>query len=69
MLFVTNCSTIGEDSKTEPAPVIIDTACKWVDVILISEKDVFTNETARQILRHNKTVVKNCPQLDPSATK
>ena len=37
-----------------------DAACKWVQPILISKKDVLTDGTARQILAHNETWSKNC---------
>ncbi len=54
-------------SCASPLPVIqtetkvIDTSCSWVKVISISLQDQFTDGTARQILAHNKLVVKNCP--------
>lgn len=41
-------------------PVIVDTACKWVKPIYVSRQDEFSDETARAILAHNKSVVANC---------
>lgn len=44
-------------------PVVVDTACKWVHPIMISKKDdVLSAGTARQILNHNETWSRNCPQ-------
>jgi hypothetical protein len=34
---------------------MIDTGCDWTRPILVSDDDVFTPRTARQILRHNDT--------------
>lgn len=60
--LLTSCATNGRGIKeaTETKTVVIDTACKWVQPILISKKDVLTDGTARQILAHNETWSKNC---------
>jgi len=50
--------TVGETVQTKP--VVIDTACKWVQPIYISKDDVLTDGTARQILAHNKAYVVAC---------
>lgn len=68
MMFLASCSISGQGTKppqsiaetVQTKPVVIDTACKWVSVIWVSKTDVLSPGTARQILNHNETVVKNC---------
>lgn len=55
-----SCKSAGPVIET----VVVDTACKWVEPIYISKKDVLTDGTARQILTHNNTVDRNCPQAE-----
>lgn len=45
LMFVSAC-------KSGP---VIDTGCAWVQPILISKKDVLTDETARAVLTHNES--------------
>jgi hypothetical protein len=45
-LCVSGCATNG--------PEIIDTGCSWVRPIMVSNADVLTDETAREILTHNE---------------
>jgi hypothetical protein len=59
-LLLLSCATNGRGIDREPSPVVIDTACKWVNFIYISKSDVLTDGTARQILAHNETLAKNC---------
>ena len=43
---------------------VIDTGCLWTREIRVSQDDVFTDQTARQILGHNKARVERCPHTD-----
>ncbi len=56
---------IGSCAKNLPAPVIVDTACRWVRVIYLTDHDidVLDMQTKRDILAHNKSVQANCPKL------
>lgn len=74
LLSLTACATNGRETKppqsiaetVQTKPVVIDTACKWVGAIWVSKSDEMTAGTARQILNHNRAVVKNCgPQTPP----
>ena len=48
-LFGTGCtSTVAIDS------------CSWVRIITVSKEDVFTDQTAREILAHNRKVEETC---------
>lgn len=51
----------GANTRVQTEPTVIDTSCSWVKVIFISNKDALTDETARQVLTHNRLVDKNCP--------
>ncbi|EMY2568770.1 hypothetical protein [Klebsiella pneumoniae] len=55
--------------STSPAPVVVDTACSWVRVIYLTEHDidVMDRQTKRDILAHNKSVLANCPNINPTA--
>lgn len=50
------------EKRIEYRPVVVDTGCKWNNIITVSDDDVFTPVTARQILIHNQTYEKNCPE-------
>lgn len=49
-----------------PEPVIayktktVDTACNWTRVITVANEDVLTDETARQILAHDRAWKVHC---------
>lgn len=60
LALLTGCAMNGRAIDRIPDPVVIDTACKWVNVILVSKSDEFTPETARQIYSHNVAVKRNC---------
>lgn len=50
---------------------VVDTACKWTKPIIISQQDLFTDETAKQIVAHNETGRDKCGWVPPKkgATK
>jgi hypothetical protein len=49
MMFVSGCqSTVGTDT------------CAWTKIITISQADVLTDQTAREILAHNEKVEAIC---------
>ncbi|HFP9401050.1 TPA: hypothetical protein ACT16L_002885 [Klebsiella michiganensis] len=62
---------IGSCAKTLPAPVVVDTACNWVRIIYLTDRDIdaLDKQTKRDILAHNKSVLVNCPQPTEKATK
>lgn len=67
-LLLTACAMNGRATDPTPAPVVVDTGCKWAGPIYVSKADALTDETARQILAHNQTFVAICgkpatPQL------
>lgn len=59
VMLLTSCGATLPVIQTETK--VIDTSCSWVKVITISTKDVLTDVTARELLTHNKLVLKNCP--------
>ncbi|EOD3067933.1 hypothetical protein ACRZ6Q_000441 [Citrobacter freundii] len=51
-------------AKNLPAkPEVTDTACDWVSIIYLTENDiaVLDKQTKRDILAHNRSVQRNCP--------
>ncbi|EPG6221205.1 hypothetical protein AB8Q80_18860 [Klebsiella pneumoniae] len=58
---------IGSCAKTLPAPVIVDTACRWVRII--HDRDVLDKQTKRDILAHNKAVQANLPPNECRASQ
>ncbi|WP_090049895.1 hypothetical protein [Citrobacter amalonaticus] len=50
-------------------PEVTDTACDWVNIIYLTEHDikVLDKQTKRDILAHNKAVLRNCPQKIPQS--
>ena len=60
VLPLTSCVTNGRAIDGISDTKVIDTACDWVGFIYISQQDVLTDGTARQILAHNETLAKNC---------
>lgn len=66
-LLVTSCAQTGTATKLKQAidqqPIVIDTACDWVKPIYISNADVLSDGTARQILALNQTWQKNCNKV------
>lgn len=57
LLLIASCANTR---VTEP--VVIDSSCNWAKVIFVSNQDVLTDGTARQVLSHNVLVQKNCPK-------
>lgn len=47
--FATSCSSVS-----------VGTDCSFAQIITVSKDDVLTDETARQLLRHNLSVEKLC---------
>lgn len=49
-MLISSCTTNG------PVPVVVDTACNWVNPILVSPHDieVMSEQTKRAILAHNE---------------
>lgn len=45
---------------------VVDTACKWTKPIIISQKDLFTDETAKQIVAHNEAGETKCGWVPPN---
>ena len=60
VMLLTSCAATLPEIKTEVK--VVDTSCNWVKVISISAADEITDGTARQLLAHNRQVVKNCPK-------
>lgn len=61
LICVSGC---GKITQTSNPPVIIDTACKWVEVIRLhgNDADVMDIRTLRTIDSFNRAVEKNCPK-------
>ncbi len=57
LLFLSGCGNGG-------GARVIDTGCEWVRPIYVSDHDieVMSAPTQREILVHNETWVKNCPE-------
>lgn len=62
---------IASCAKSLPAPVVVDTACSWVQIIYLTDHDIdaLDKQTKRDILAHSKAVQANCPQSTEKATK
>ncbi|WP_410736623.1 hypothetical protein [Citrobacter koseri] len=63
---------IASCAKNSPAkPEVTDTACDWVNIIYLTEHDidVLDKQTKRDILAHNKAVLRNCPQKIPQPSQ
>lgn len=61
-LILTGCCTTSGASKPDVVyvPKVTDTACDWTKPIYVDASDVLTDETARNILAHNRAGAKNC---------
>ncbi|EEN8238266.1 hypothetical protein LD646_06245 [Salmonella enterica] len=44
-------------------PEVTDTACDWVNIIYLTEHDieVMDRQTKKDVLTHNRSVQRNCP--------
>lgn len=60
-LIVLGCSGSRPPQVVMP-PVIIDATCDWAGPIYVSREDVLTDETARQILSHNRSWSSICKE-------
>lgn len=62
--ILTACATAPKPVDCPPVPTpksqVIDKSCDWATPILISKKDVLTDGTAKQILKHNETYTELC---------
>ena len=60
MMLTVSCASTHEKAD----PVVVDTSCSWVQLIIISESDILTIDprTKRAILAHNQKVEANCPE-------
>ena len=61
-LSLISCATNGPENKIE----VIDTSCRWVNPIYISENDTISYSTAIQILKHNETWAELCSKVAPT---
>lgn len=61
-----SCANLG--TATQSAIQISDTGCKWARPIYVGSGDKLTDETARQILAHNKAWAAACGSLTPQRT-
>ncbi|MCA8339607.1 hypothetical protein LGM81_28150 [Burkholderia multivorans] len=64
-----SCATDGPATKASAVPCepqivtktrIVDTGCDWTRPIYVSKTDVLSDETAKQLLAHNKTGAIHC---------
>lgn len=57
MMSITSCATNGVAD-----PVVVDTACNWVQPVYLTEQDIMTldEQTKRAILSHNEKWDANC---------
>ncbi|EPB7268977.1 TPA: hypothetical protein ACYE41_004732 [Klebsiella pneumoniae] len=62
---------MGSCASTLPAPVVVDTACRWVRVIYLTDHDidVLDKQTRRDILAHHKAVQANCSQRTENSSR
>ncbi|WEM05531.1 Rz-like spanin [Ralstonia phage BOESR1] len=58
LVALAGCATRPPEVRVETR--VIDTACSWVDRLTFSKSD--TPDTKRQIIEHDKTLMKNCPE-------
>ncbi|EPL0492742.1 hypothetical protein RZR38_11545 [Citrobacter freundii] len=58
-------------ANNSPAPVVVDTGCLWTRIIYLTDHDidVLDKQTKRDILAHNKAVLRNCPQKIPQPSQ
>ncbi|ALS63636.1 hypothetical protein AT395_00250 [Pandoraea apista] len=56
------CTTngTGTEPRVEYKTKIVDTACDWTKPIYVSKADVLTDQTAADILAHNRAGAKVC---------
>lgn len=58
LTLISSCSINGRENK----PVVVDTACTWVQPIYVTAQDVqvMDSDTKRAILSHNEKWDANC---------
>lgn len=55
------CTTSGNaDTKIEYRTKVVDTACDWTKPIYVSKVDVLSDQTAAEILAHNRAGSRVC---------
>lgn len=56
------CTTsgAGTEPRVEYKTKIVDTGCDWTKPIYVSKADVLSDQTAAEILAHNRTGAKVC---------
>ncbi|VVE77371.1 hypothetical protein [Pandoraea sputorum] len=56
------CTTSGGEAepRVEYKTKVVDTACDWTKPIYVSKADVLTDQTAADILAHNRAGAKVC---------
>lgn len=57
-LLLTACASGGRATE------VVDAGCDWTRPVLVSQFDVLTDGTARQILAHNETWALRCGKED-----
>jgi len=61
LMLISSCSINGR----APDPLVVDTACNWVQYIYVTPNDVqvMDGRTKRAILAHNEKVELNCKNV------
>lgn len=66
-LLQASCATTGPSSPVAPIEPqvevhtrIVDTGCDWNDPIYVNAADILSDDTAKQILAHNKAGAAKC---------
>lgn len=62
-IFLMTMLTVSCGKTLTAKPEVTDTACDWVSIIYLTEHDitVLDKQTKRDILAHNRSVQRNCP--------
>lgn len=63
IIFLMTMLTVSCAKNLPAKPEVTDTACDWVGIIYLTEHDiaVLDKQTKRDILAHNRSVQRNCP--------
>lgn len=62
VIALTGCqaASVAPDPEIVYKTKMVDTACAWTRIITVAKEDVLTDETARQILAHDRAYKANC---------
>lgn len=62
LLVMAGCQTVppAPDPVVTYKTKVVDTGCNWTKIITVSKQDVLTDETAAEILAHDKAYTTNC---------